>query len=90
MFLKTPHMTECTHLADSEQILNDPAVLPRFNAVWATLRDLLGEGNMPTLLEGLEIFGKANTLCRVVSLFTDIVCHLFLAGVDKQVLHHGR
>ncbi|CAN7946656.1 unnamed protein product, partial [Ixodes pacificus] len=50
----------------SEQILNDPAVLPRFHAVWATLQDFLGEGNMPTLLEGLEIFGKANTLCLVL------------------------
>ncbi|CAN8019156.1 unnamed protein product, partial [Ixodes persulcatus] len=64
----------------SEQILNDPAVLPKFNAVWATLQDFLGEGNMPTLLEGLEIFGKANTPCLALSLFI-ILCFIFSSQV---------
>lgn len=48
-------------LADSNDILNDAVMLPKFHASWATVKYILGEENVPPLLDGLEIFGKVHS-----------------------------
>ncbi|KAL3181756.1 hypothetical protein MRX96_036136 [Rhipicephalus microplus] len=42
----------------SNDIMNDAVMLPKFHASWATVKYILGEENVPSLLDGLEIFGK--------------------------------
>ncbi|XP_075544317.1 histone-lysine N-methyltransferase SMYD3-like [Dermacentor variabilis] len=42
----------------SNDIMNDAVMLPKFHASWATVKYILGEENVPPLLDGLEIFGK--------------------------------
>ncbi|KAH6943959.1 hypothetical protein HPB50_000913 [Hyalomma asiaticum] len=42
----------------SNDIMNDAVMLPRFHASWATVKYILGEENVPPLLDGLEIFGR--------------------------------
>ncbi|XP_077504500.1 histone-lysine N-methyltransferase SMYD3-like [Amblyomma americanum] len=42
----------------ANEIMNDPVTLPKFHAAWATVKYILGENNVPPLLDGLEIFGR--------------------------------
>ncbi|KAH7983693.1 hypothetical protein HPB52_013679 [Rhipicephalus sanguineus] len=42
----------------SNDIMNDAVMLPKFHASWATVKYILGEENVPPLLDGVEIFGK--------------------------------